>query len=343
MKERESNIEAARILAMILVVLVHANYFSLGGIDRSDIIASPSSSFMRMFFEHLCIVGVNLFVLISGWFGIRPTVKGAISLLYQVLFYSILILAAGIIIGIPIPKNEMKDVFYFGSFYWFIPAYLCLYALSPMLNSFIEHSTRNQLLHVLIAFFFLEFIYGWITNSASFDGGYSTLSFIGLYLLARYVNKYSDRLKSINPMVSLGGYFIMTIIPTVIAFFGIRYIGHGFSSYKYCSPFVISAALFLFLFFQRFSFKSKFINWVACSVFSVYIVHLNPMIVPFFTKTLKSAYESLDGFTYCIIAVCLAVLLCLVCAVIDKVRISSWKVIVSSVSSLMPQKKETAS
>ena len=26
MKERESNIEAARILAMILVVLVHANY-----------------------------------------------------------------------------------------------------------------------------------------------------------------------------------------------------------------------------------------------------------------------------------------------------------------------------
>ena len=43
MKERESNIEAARILAMILVVLVHANYFSLGGIDRSDIIASPSS------------------------------------------------------------------------------------------------------------------------------------------------------------------------------------------------------------------------------------------------------------------------------------------------------------
>ena len=32
MKERESNIEAARILAMILVVLIHANYFSLGGI-----------------------------------------------------------------------------------------------------------------------------------------------------------------------------------------------------------------------------------------------------------------------------------------------------------------------
>ena len=82
---------------------------------------------------------------------------------------------------------------------------------------------------------------------------------------------------------------------------------------------------------------------MACSVFSVYIVHLNPMIVTFFTKTLKSAYETLDGFTYCIIAVCLAVILCLVCAVIDKVRISSWKFIVSSVSSILPQKKETVS
>lgn len=51
MKERESNFEAARILAMILVVLVHANYFSLGGIDRSDIITLPSSSFMRIFLE----------------------------------------------------------------------------------------------------------------------------------------------------------------------------------------------------------------------------------------------------------------------------------------------------
>lgn len=343
MKERESNFEAARILAMILVVLVHANYFSLGGIDRSDIITLPSSSFMRIFLEQLCIVGVNLFILISGWFGIKPTVKGAISLLYQALFYSILILAAGILIGIPIPKDEMKEVFYFSGFYWFIPAYLCLYVLSPILNSFIEHSTRNQLRQILITFFFLEFIYGWITNKASIDGGYSTLSFIGIYLLARYVNKYSNSLKSINPTISLGCYFTITLITTAIAFFGIKYTGHGFSTLKYCSPFVISASLFLFLFFQRFSFKNKFINWVACSVFSVYIVHQNPMIIPFFKKTFKSAYESLDGFTYCIIAVCLAVLLCLVCAVIDKVRISSWKVIVSSVSSMLPPKKETVS
>lgn len=78
-------------------------------------------------------------------------------------------------------------------------------------------------------------------------------------------------------------------------------------------------------------------------ILRIYIVHLNPMIVPFFTKTLKSAYESLDGFTYCIIAVCLAILLCLACAIIDKVRISSWKVIVSSVSSMLPPKKETVS
>ena len=37
----ESNIELLRILAMLLVVLVHANYYSLGAPTREDILSSP--------------------------------------------------------------------------------------------------------------------------------------------------------------------------------------------------------------------------------------------------------------------------------------------------------------
>ena len=275
-----------------------------------------------------------MFVLISGWFGIKPTIKGALSLLYQVFFYSSLILLVGLVIGIPIPRGVLS-VFYFGGYYWFIPAYLCLYALSPILNSYIESSSKLQLRSTIIAFFLIEFIYGWMTNMASFNGGYSTISFIGLYLLARYVNKYSLSLKSIKPIVSLGCYISLTIIPTIIAFFGIKYTGHGFSPITYCSPFVILAALFLLLFFQSFTFRSKFINWVACSVFPVYLIHLNPMIVPFFREIMYSAHQTLNGFVYCIFSLGLAILLCLSCAVIDKARILSWKAISPSVSSLI--------
>ena len=56
---------------MLLIVLVHANYFSLGFIDSNDVRTNPLPSFVKIFFEQLCVVGVNVFVLISGWFGIK--------------------------------------------------------------------------------------------------------------------------------------------------------------------------------------------------------------------------------------------------------------------------------
>ena len=40
-KERDSNFELLRIVAMLLVLLVHANYFSLGDVTRDEIISTP--------------------------------------------------------------------------------------------------------------------------------------------------------------------------------------------------------------------------------------------------------------------------------------------------------------
>ena len=82
--KRESNIELLRIVAMLLVLFLHANYFSLGKVESIDIQSDLFGSFVKSFTEALCIICVNVFVLISGWFGIRPTLKGAMSLLFQV-------------------------------------------------------------------------------------------------------------------------------------------------------------------------------------------------------------------------------------------------------------------
>lgn len=328
-KERQSNIEALRIVAMIFIVLLHANYFSLGSISQADILSSPFPSFVRMFCEQICIVGVNIFVLISGWFGIRPTFKGAVSILYQVFFFSLLILLVGIIVGIPIPGLKIIKLFYFGGHYWFIPAYLCLYTISPILNSYIDSSNRNEALLIILAYFCLEFMYGWLADMAAFNAGYSAMSFIGLYLIARYINKYPTRLKSIKPVFSFGLYLAFSIIPTIIALFGLKYIGHAFSPIKYCSPFVVLASLFLFLTFQGLQIKSKFINWIAASVFAVYIIHLNPMIENYFKGIMNTAFQTLSGALYCLFSIGVAISLCLVCAIPDQLRLVSWRYICS--------------
>ena len=71
---------------------------------------------------------------------------------------------------------------------WFIKAYLGLYIIAPVLNAFVNNAEKKAFQKVLLSFFIFQTAYSWISGGAVFfEGGYSTMSFIGLYLLARYV------------------------------------------------------------------------------------------------------------------------------------------------------------
>lgn len=193
---RLSNFECLRIVAMIMVVLVHCNYYSLTPVTGNDVHNAPVSSFVRILAEQLCFICVNVFVLISGWFGLKPTIKGGAAIIFQVIFWGALILIIGIILNVPLEIKSILQVFYFGAAYWFIPAYLLLYILSPVLNQFINNSSSKTIFATLLSFFVFEFAFGWEIDFAKFDGGLTTISFIGLYLLARYVRLYSNKLTS---------------------------------------------------------------------------------------------------------------------------------------------------
>ena len=337
MNNRSSNLELLRIVAMLLVVFLHANYFSLGWINIDDINNQPVNSFIRILFQQLCTVCVNVFVLISGWFGIKPSLKGAMSLLFQVFFFSLLIISIISLLGI---RTSLKGIilpFYFGVSWWFVPAYLILYIISPVLNTFLEKTSPKLQFFVLIAFFIAEFIYGWIhTDYANFANGYSAISFIGLYLLARFVRLHSERLKNISAFNNIILYLSLTIIPVLLFYF----IGHISNTTFYSSPFVISASLFLLLAFTKMSFQSKFINYVSCSVFSIYLVHMHPLVIPYFKYIMETAYELLGGCLYIPFVFAFAIILLLSCVMIDKLRIASWNYLYKTIISKIIAKIE---
>ena len=317
--------ELLRIISMLMIVLFHANYWSLGPVEPEDLVTSPLPSLARMVIEQICVVGVNVFVLISGWFGIKPTVKGALNILYQVFFWGVLILLVGLALGLPVP---VKDVIYAtvgGGYYWFVIAYLGLYCLSPVLNAFVEKASPKTFMMVLAGFLILEFAFGWLTNLGSYISGYSIISFLGLYLLARFVNLHCPRLKELRT----GTYFIIfaiaTFIPVIGAVLGPRFLNHNFSPYDYSSLFVITASLALLLAFSRFQIKSKAINWIACSVFSVYLVHQHPMVSPYFKSFMEGAYAKMNVFSYFAFALGVALVILAVCVIVDKLRIFTWK------------------
>jgi surface polysaccharide O-acyltransferase-like enzyme len=73
---RLSNFELLRIIAMAMIVLLHCNNWMIGNVAAQDVTDNPYGSFWRILAQQICIVGANVFVMISGWFGIKPKVKG---------------------------------------------------------------------------------------------------------------------------------------------------------------------------------------------------------------------------------------------------------------------------
>lgn len=80
---------------------------------------------------------------------------------------------------------------------WFVKCYLGMFIMAPILNAFVEKLTKEHLVQCCSLFIF-QTIYGWFSNGAPyFEKGYSAFSFMGLYLLARYVRIYQPFLYTV--------------------------------------------------------------------------------------------------------------------------------------------------
>lgn len=288
-KTRQSNMELLRIVAMFLVLVVHADFAAIGHPTHLDAVNDTVVTLWRYLFEGLAIVCVNVFVLLSGWFGIRPSKKGFFKFIFQVAFFSVSLYILGLCMGwttfsganllsaltfTNVPATEYIPL------YWFIVSYMGLYLLAPVLNAYIEKVDQKQLGYTVLLFYIFQTLYGWILGNewSIFKDGYSTLSFIGLYLLAQYVRKYPMKATSLPKQWDMLIYIIGALVVAGVGFFGVYYDISGLNTLflAYTNPIVIIESLFLLLFFSKIHIQSPAINFVGASAFSVFLVHLNP-------------------------------------------------------------------
>ena len=257
---RQSNIELLRISAMMLVLIVHAAFFTFGWPTPDTIQQSPLEQTLMTVAEAMAIICVNVFVLISGWFGIRPTVKSLSKFLFQVFFFLFGIYAVMLIIGkAQFSIKGLLECCTITNWNWFIKAYLALYLISPFLNAFGEKADRRTVKWVLISFFVLQTVYGWAVGTPNYASGYSTLSFIGLYLLARYFKIYRPKFTLHNKGFYLGVYFLCVAFLVALTIIPGLYMKGGYASvlisrlYNYVCPIVIVEACAYFFVFERFT------------------------------------------------------------------------------------------
>jgi len=208
-------------------------------------------------------------------------------------------------------------------------AYIGLYLLAPLINAFLATSTRRQIETFLLTYFTFQFFYGWVApEAANFAEGYSTMSFIFLYVLARYVCTYHLALVQRPPRSAY--LIIFAVIATLQAatFFAATWIGikGAWRLYCYTSPTVILMALSLLLYFSRLSFRSKVVNWFAASSFSVFLLHAAPnSMEKFFKAAVHYLFDNTTGLA-CVGSIALFVPTVYVAiTLIDQLRTVCWE------------------
>ena len=287
--QRESNIELLRIISIIFIVFFHLLTSLSGQIGN----ASKFQTSLLFCFDPVGLVGVNIFIIISGYFlstSTKLSFNHIIKFVLENIFYVILILVVGFIC---IKTNYIeKEQFYsgstigliynsftniIGSDYWFIITYLFMYLLHPFINLLTNKlSNRNFILLILISTLFSFLLPTLLFNNIQNNIGI----FITSYLTGSYIRLNKDKIlqkKSINYLIislsilvfNFVLVFILLYFQDTVSFFG--GLANSFSGrYNILAYFV---ATFLMMFTIKYPFHNKIINLFASTTLGVYILH----------------------------------------------------------------------
>jgi surface polysaccharide O-acyltransferase-like enzyme len=331
-KDRHSGMELLRILAMALVVLTHTDFWALGSPTYEMCATDMVRAAYQYYVEFISIICVNCFIFISGWFSIRPSVKGFANLVFQIIFYNLLIYLVCAIVGYT-PWSISGFVAHLNVFvHWFLAAYIALYLLSPILNLFIEHAGKRQAMVTVALFVLLDVLLGWAHDYLYFMGGYSLLHFIVIYLIARYIKVYGGKIFNLDKKWDAAIYLLMTFLtPTLlIASYYLAPAVWHYSSllFWYNNPLVIIMSVYFCLFFTKLSFKSKVVNFIGASSFAVYLIHTDTLVRDWCIRDYcRGLFFSHDMLYYTGALLLLIVAIFVVAVTVDQVRLVIWKFI----------------
>ncbi len=332
MKKRESSLELLRIVSMLMVLTVHFVGAAFGLPTPEDLHAPTASMLWKNALESLAIVGVNCFVLISGYFGIRASWKGLLNYTALCLFASLVVYIFHLFMEgkATYPWQEVVMI-YSKTDLWFVPSYLALYLLSPVLNGVRTLSDR-QWVFVLSGLLFVNVYLGWCKGGRVNPFGYNEMQMIFMYVIGAALNRYRSWLMHFR------SWFYLLLYLVCCAFiFASAFVFTSRVAFAYNAPAVVCASVALFAVFAVMpSFHSQFINWTASSAFMIYLLHKSPYVWVKIKTCLVTWEAGENQSTFLLYAAALFVGIFVVSIGIDQIR----KVLFSSVEVMFPKKEK---
>lgn len=280
---RNSSIELLRIISMVMIMFHHFAYHGNFEWNYNEI------TIPHLWYNFILMggkVGVNIFVLISGFFLIENTErlfqpKKLLKFWGQVVFYSITTYFLSIVLQIN--NFDIKQIIkicfpitYPG--WWFASTYFMLYLIHPFLNKLLHNLNKNVYQYLILLLVLCWSIIPTLTTQL-FESN-SLLWFITLYVIAGYAKIYgfNERLKSKH-------YFFLFLIVLVCSYLisvSFLVLGtkrnelavHAIDFFGMERFPILLMALFLFMTFAKLKIKyNKWINVIASATFGVYLIH----------------------------------------------------------------------
>lgn len=327
---RDSRLELLRIVSMLLIVLHH---YVLHGLD----LGNPDyegHEYYTNFLNFGAGLGINCFVLISGYFMVksRITFRKIALLIGEVLFYSIAVCALFLIMGEPISTGQLiySILPIHKSGYWFITTYLGLILLSPILNQALLSFSKKQVQTTIGLLLMLAF---WIYPSSLL------IWFILLYAIAAYIRLFianSAKLAKLSISTVLATLAILTIVCCSLPIINEhlhpdhRIYSHLTNRLNYIilgknSLYILIMSIATFIFFLHLKIRyNKWINIIAASTLGVYLIHDNYLVRPYLWHEILHTRDTLGSpyfFLYCFGSVSGVYIICTIIDYLRKISI----------------------
>lgn len=285
--------------------------------------------------ETLSYGAVDIYAMISGYVGYRAKYRysNIVELWLRVLFYS-----AGITLYFHYRIEETVSPKLLLSFfpvstkqYWYFSAYFILFLFIPILNSAINNLEKKQLRAVLAVsvpmLTLLPLVYS--KDVSGIGTGYCTLWLAVMYAAGAYIGKYGAFPK-VKKLAALAGFLLFS----AAAFFSkmlIHYNKPKMFNFElkegmlisYVSPFIVAASVCLLLLFRGLKIPDVFkypIAFAAPLTFSVYLIHVHPLIWDKYMSKAFAAFASASAPVMVLKIFAAAAGIFVVCILIDYFR-----------------------
>ena len=320
--ERNSNFEILRILAMVMIV---AHHFSV----HSDFLFDSNISINKLFVQFLSLggkIGVNIFVLISGYFlVIKENIKfnKILKLWLQIFLYSSVFYLVFTGIGYyPFSiKNFIKFCFpIIYNKYWFASSYFIFYLFTPYIHKLVSVLDKSSYKKLLMLMFVCWSLIPTITKQQI---GLNALTwFLFLYLLAGYIRlHYQDHGTTKKYLLwATLVYFLVFSITMVLDVLDVpKYATYLYELEKV--PILVISVLMVLGFKNIHMEYHRKINILASATFGIYLLHDHEFVRTFLWETFfKGATFSSSSILipyaiFCILMVYIG------CSIVEFIRI----------------------